>query len=296
MGTNVTLAPISWTVSAILVPAKIREVHCGPVNPAGRTRLDQVAGLLAADRQVAARHLDGDLLVHESRAHARRGDGARARAGSERVARPALPYLHAHARAINYLEQLNVGALGEGRVRLEVRTQLETPLDRDRLVEHDAVRVADRDEHGLDGPNWCLKSHSIWLAVEPGRQVGGSKRRTPDVDLTHDFGAVPGEDVNGVRASGGPELETIARPVLEDGVGGGDAQPVAALLGLRTIRVEDSNAHLRRIEGQQAVGAQAQMAVTQRREERDHLVERRGEVQDQVIVAQGLVFNEIDSH
>jgi hypothetical protein len=38
------------------------------------------------------------------------------------------------------------------------------------------------------------------------------------------------------------------------------------------------------------------VAVADGRQEVDHLVELRGQVQDEVVVAQGIVFNEIDSH
>ena len=84
--------------------------------------------------------------------------------------------------------------------------------------------------------------------------------------------------------------------MLEDRMGGGDAQPIAALLRLRPVRVEDPHGLRLRIEGQQAVGAEAEVPVADPGQDFDHLLEWRGQVQDEVVVAQGLVFNEIDSH
>ena len=45
---------------------------------------------------------------------------------------------------------------------------------------------------------------------------------------------------------------------------------------------------------QQAVGPQSAIAVAEHRQERDDLVERSGHVQHQVVVAQRLVFDEVD--
>jgi hypothetical protein len=50
------------------------------------------------------------------------------------------------------------------------------------------------------------------------------------------------------------------------------------------------------VEGEESVSAQAAVAVAQRWQNRYQFLERRGQVQDQVIVAESLVLNEINSH
>src|SRR6202040_3714772 len=80
------------------------------------------------------------------------------------------------------------------------------------------------------------------------------------------------------------------------GMGGRDAQSVAALLGLRAVRVEYTNRHRRRVERQQPVGAETPMAVAKKRQQRHQIVKRAGQLEYEVVVAQRLVLNEIDSH
>jgi hypothetical protein len=55
---------------------EVGEVDRGPVHAPCRSRLDQVARFLAADLQVAARHLDRHLVVDQPPAHARRRHSA----------------------------------------------------------------------------------------------------------------------------------------------------------------------------------------------------------------------------
>src|SRR5258706_12387745 len=100
MGTKVTLAPMSWTVSPISVLAKIGELDGGPEDAAGRARLDEMSRDLPSHVERAAGHLDRDLVVHESRPHAGPGHRPRAPAPGPRGAGPALPQLHASAPAV----------------------------------------------------------------------------------------------------------------------------------------------------------------------------------------------------
>ena len=58
---------------------------------------------------------------------------------------------------------------------LEVRAQLEAALLRHRLAEDHAVRVPDRDEHGLDAARGRVQLDRFGLAVEVGGQVAGAK-------------------------------------------------------------------------------------------------------------------------
>ena len=74
---------------------------------------------------------------------------------------------------------------------------------------------------------------------------------------------------------------------------GSDAQPVAALLGFGAVWVEDANAQRLGVEGEQAVRAEAAVAVAEGREQRDDLVERSGQVQDQVVVAKRLELEDV---
>ena len=172
-------------------------------------------------------------------------------------------------------------------------TQLEAAFLRHRLPEDDAVWVADRDEHRFDASRRRFELHLLWFAVEVGGQVCGAKRWPSDVQLGDDLGAVPREDLHGVRPVDRAELEPVGRPVLEHGVGGGDAQPVAALLGLGPVGVEDTHAHRRRVEGEQPVGAQAPVAVAELRQQGDQVVKRSRQVQDHVVVAQRLVLDQV---
>src|SRR5258708_37054694 len=114
--------------------------------------------------------------------------------------------------------------------------------------------------------------HPVRLAVEQGRKVARAKRGRADVAPAYYLGAIPIDDPDRVRPSGRAQLETFARRVLEDGVGGRDAQAVAALLGLRAIRLEDPDGHRLRVEGQQTIGAAAPVALAQCGPDLDHPV------------------------
>jgi hypothetical protein len=84
--------------------------------------------------------------------------------------------------------------------------------------------------------------------------------------------------------------------MLHDGVRRGYAEAIAALLRLRTVGVEDADAHCGGVERKEPVGAQAVMTAAEDWEQVDQRVKRAGQVQDKVIVAQCLVLDEIDSH
>ena len=134
--------------------------------------------------------------------------------------------------SVDDLEELHVGSLGKSGMCLEVRAQLDAARESDRLVEHHAVRVADRDEHRLDAAGARVEMHAVGLTFEVGRQVGSSERGAADVELARDLGTLPLEHADGVGAADRVQVEPIARAVLEDRVGGGDTEPVAALLSL----------------------------------------------------------------
>src|SRR5438270_8232810 len=133
---------------------------------------------------------------------------------------------------------------------LEMRTQLEAAFSCHRLAEDDAVRIADRDEHGLNAPGGSLQLDLLGLAVETGRQVRGSKRWATDVELRCDLSTVPREDANRVGAVRGAQLEALARAMHQDRMRRRDAQAVAALLRFGTIRVEDADCHGLGVESQ----------------------------------------------
>src|SRR3982074_905889 len=101
----------------------------------------------------------------------------------------------------------------------------------------------------------------VRLALESGWEVGGAKRCVSDVELGDDLSAVSGEHPNRVGAADSGHFELIAGPVLEHRMRSGDAQPVAALLGLGAVGVEDADRHPDRGEGKQPVGAEAAVAV-----------------------------------
>ena len=72
-----------------------------------------------------------------------------------------------------------------------------------------------------------------------------------------------------------------------------DAQAVAALLGLGAVGVEDPNGHGPGVEGEQAIGAEAEVPVAQRRQMGHDLVEGTRQVHEQVVVAQRLILEEV---
>jgi hypothetical protein len=121
--------------------------------------------------------------------------------------------------------------------------------------------VADRDEHGFDAPYRRIQVDALGLSVETRGEVGRAERWASDVQLAEYLGAVFRQDPDVVGAVDRGQLEFVARPVLEDGVGGRDAEPVAALLGFRPVRVEDPHAHLRQVESEQSVRAQAAIPI-----------------------------------
>src|SRR3982074_3836676 len=147
--------------------------------------------------------------------------------------------------------------------------KLQAALHRHGLAEHYAMRVADRDEDALTASPRRVEMYSFGLSVKPRRQVRGSKRSPADVELRSDLGAVPRKHADWILAPDRGQLEQVAGAMLEHRVGRCDSQPVAAFLGLRTVRVEDADRHPRRVERQQAVGAKPQVAVAQSRQERD---------------------------
>src|SRR5207248_9988116 len=130
-----------------------------------------------------------------------------------------------------HLDQLGVGPVGEQRVTLEQRPELEAALAGDGLPEDDAMRIADRNEHSYDRPERRIDGRPARLA----------ERGSADVDLAHDFSPISRQHANSVRAAAGPQLERIGRVVLEDRVTSRDSEPVATLLSLRPIGVEDAN-------------------------------------------------------
>ena len=119
------------------------------------------------------------------------------------------------------------------------------------------MRVAHRDEDCLDRAGAGLELDLVGLSVKVRRQVSCTERRAADVELADDLSARPRQDPDGVGAVERPQVKPLRRAVLEHGVGGGDAQPVPALLGLGAVGVEDPHAHDPRVEGDQAVRAEA---------------------------------------
>jgi hypothetical protein len=81
--------------------------------------------------------------------------------------------------------------------------------------------------------------------------------------------------------------------VLEDGVTGGDAQSVPALLRLGAVRVEDAERQAVGVEGQQPVGAYAQVAVAEANRQVREVADGIREVQYQVVVSERLVLDDV---
>ena len=191
------------------------------------------------------------------------------------------------------LKKLHVGPVWKSFVALEQGAELEAARLRDGLGEDDAVRVPDRHQHRLHVARGGVQAHAVGLAVEPRGQVSRAKRRAADVDLADDLGAVLRKDRDVVGRRLRVQLEALACAVVEHCVRGDDAQAVAALLRLGRVRVEDANGHRPWLEGQQAVRTEAAIAVAQHGQQCHDLVERRGHVQHEVVVAERLIFDEV---
>ena len=81
--------------------------------------------------------------------------------------------------------------------------------------------------------------------------------------------------------------------VAQDGVAGGDAEPVPALLGLRPVGVEDAQRKAVRVEGEQPVGPHAAVAVAEPGRQLREAGDGIGEVEDQVVVPERLVLDQV---
>ena len=118
--------------------------------------------------------------------------------------------------------------------------------------------------------------------------------RPAHVDLGAHGSALHRQHQDGVRAVARPQLELGLGLVLEDGVAGGDAEPVAALLRLGAVGVEDPDREFLRVEEQQTVGSQAALPVTKPWDQPPQPLGGGGEVQDQVVVSQRLILDQVE--
>ena len=176
---------------------------------------------------------------------------------------------------------------------LQVRAQFQAAGLRDRLAEDHAVGVANRHQpcphpsgRGLD------IDHSV---VDRDRgQVRGQEGRRSDVQLAGDPRALLLQDIDRIAPVHGSDLKLIGCPVLEDGVAGRDPEPVAALLRLGGVGVVDPDRHRRRIEGQQPVGAEAEVTIADRGQKGDDRLHVGGKVDHQVVISERLVFDQLD--
>ena len=90
---------------------------------------------------------------------------------------------------------------------------------------------------------------------------------------------------------------THSHPVIDtEALRSAAAQAVAAFLGLGAVGVKDPDAHPGGVESEQAVGAEAPIAVAQQGQDRDQLVEVARQVTNQVVVPTRFELNEINSH
>ena len=88
------------------------------------------------------------------------------------------------------------------------------------------------------------------------------------------------------------QLEGAFATMRQDQVSGGDAQPVAALLGFRAVGVDHPHPAARRVDQQHAVGAHTQVAITEERGRDEGGVEAARSIDDQVVVAERLVLGQ----
>jgi len=118
--------------------------------------------------------------------------------------------------------------------------------------------------------------------------------RMTNVDLGCDLGPIAHQHPDGVRAIDGSQLEAVRSAVLKDGMGRGDAETVAALLRFRAVRIEDAHRHRDAVVRQQAIRAQPSVPVADRGQHLDKLVEGSREVHHEVVVAEGLILDQVD--
>ena len=215
------------------------EVHIGYAGGgAGHAHGEVVANL---DRDLAAGHVHGDVAIAEADAVRDGCGGAAAGAGGEGVACAALPDLDLDVVAVEDFEELNVGAVGEGRVDFNHCAVFAGECCGDLGEWHDAVRIADVGEvnGGVGAVDVELLADVVigLLGAIDGDVVHG------EADFAHvdcDRGCAV-TDLAGHDSAGGIDGEGVVfdfADVVE--VTGKDTQAVAALFGFAAVGVHDA--------------------------------------------------------
>jgi len=120
----------------------------------------------------------------------------------------------------------------EGAVGWNWKRDLQDQVARDIAPKDALAQLLGRSGISADTNIVLYGDNNNWFAAELRGQICGLEGWAADVELGDHLGAIAGQDPDGVGSIQGPQLEGVRRPMLEHGVCGGDAQPVAALLGL----------------------------------------------------------------
>jgi len=248
-----------------------------------------------------AGHVDGHAAIDEAEAVGDGGRGAAAAARRERVAGTALPDFDADIRAVDDLEELDIGLAGEERMFFEVRAVSVSQLGRHRGQGDDAVGVADRrraegEFTAKDGD--FLIDH---LAVRAGQSDGDFI--TVEADRSHrnreELTVFLDHNLN-VTAGSFHRESCFRDELLIPKKAGEDAKAVAGFFRFGSVRIEYPQTKFTQRGGkwppENAVGADAEIAMT----DDSDLLDRRSclprrkiaGIEDNVVVAEGVVFVE----
>ena len=211
-------APSSSRSSAATVPVQIS--CAGPV----KTSLHLPVQL---DEELAAREVNGDRAVAPAPRHRRACDGTGARAGGERLPRPALPDGDSRVAPRVDTHELHVRPLGKAGMVLDERAEPQE-LRALGISADDRVRVADGDGRELERQSVDFELLRIANLHAPhlGLNLEPSSHRCSDLP----------------RADRHPDLvpSRLARQPTRS-----DPRPVSRELGRRAVRVPDHNVHAR---------------------------------------------------
>src|SRR5512140_2200554 len=265
-----------------------------------RHRTGHVHGepLADADGERPTRHVDRDVAIHQPEPAGHRRGGAAGAARGERVAGPPLPDLELDVLAVQHLQELHVGAVGEARLVLDERAVLAGQRLGDLRQGQHAVGVPDAGGREGEGAT----AHGELLVQDLARPAHH-----------RDAGAVEGHlahlHVHQLPARVEARADQAARGLDGEGVGADqllieeeareDAQAVAALLGLAGVRVEDAQPEVRTLSRQRApqdaVRAHPEVAVADEPDlAKGELAADRAGVHHQVVVAEAVI--PVESH
>ena len=207
-------------------------------------------------------------VVEATGEDARHGDGARAGATRQGLARAPFPDPHLELGPGDHADELGVDPSGEGGMAFDFGADPQHPVVVDFVDERDAVGVAHRDAVDLEfatGGDQFLAQRGI--AGEGGGNFRAFENRFPHVD-PHAIGATVDDlELEGQDAATGLDLQfRLAGDAVVVDVLGHAADAIAAHFGFTPVGIEHPHAGIGDLGGaddNQPIGADACVAVTE---------------------------------